>query len=341
MTDVPPRRGERASTPPNVSGEDARKALEPVFRNAAERERALRRVLPSLRGQLDRSPSLRRAFEREPHSFRRAVERELGLEEHELDVEEHERSLVPSDEGTDSTLGNYEPNPLISATLAKRLRSLARKETKNNSERVFTAGWTEGAEINGLIVAHRTNGHAFGSARQIAELDKAFRRAAALIEKLSSGEPVEEWPRPIHPRRGGLQVLDARHGSLDILWTFYGGLVAVAASTPVSLASFASLAWDTSKYSYGLARRWFVRPLLSRELRDRPDAGHGSYLGEEEPWQERTTKKLMPLLRQAIDSGQGLDFQVTGQDGEIRLIVPPVASVSESGRSSQMLAGAE
>jgi hypothetical protein len=36
---------------------------------------------------------------------------------------------------------------------------------------------------------------------------------------------------------------------LDALWTFYGALVQVAMSTPVSLASFASLAWDASKYA--------------------------------------------------------------------------------------------
>lgn len=218
---------------------------------------------------------------------------------------------------------DYEDHP-IAPTIARRLRSLARYEARLHRLRSADPPWSREGLIPGLIVAQRwAGGDAFGCARQIAELDTAMRRAAALIELFSSPERVEAWPRPIRPERGGLWLLDAEYGSLDALWTFYGILVSVATSTPVSLASFASLAWDSSKAASRMARRWVLRPLRPDELAHRPRATDQpqTIAPSGDTWQERTTRRLVPVLRQAVNNGQGLDFRVTGPGGEIRLIV--------------------
>ena len=164
----------------------------------------------------------------------------------------------------------------------------------------------------------------FGAARQSAELDMAVRRAVALMKLMETGERVTAWPQPIRPRRGGLWLLDARYGSLDLLWTVYGSIVAVATSTPISLASFSSLAWSASRSASRMARRVLVRPLEPVELVHRPSAGdpvpsasHG------DSWEERTTKRMIPVFKLAISDGRGIDFRATGPSGEVRFMVPP------------------
>jgi hypothetical protein len=129
-----------------------------------------------------------------------------------------------------------------------------------------------------------------------------------------------------HPaERGGLWLLDARYGSLDLLWTFYGSLVGVATSTPISLASFACLAWSSGKGARR-AGQWVVRTLRAGELHHRPSVGDPAEqtIGASgDIWHERTTKRLVPIFRQAISDGRGLDFRATGPGGELRLIVTP------------------
>ena len=230
----------------------------------------------------------------------------------------------------------YERQPIAPA-VANRLRSLTRHEARSQKPRYFKPTWSQGRSLPGLIVAQRwARDDAFGCARQIAELDAALRRGTALIELFSSGERVDTWPRPIRPERGGLRLLDAGYGSLDLLWTIYGTLVSVAATTPVSLASFASLAWNSSKYASRMAHTWVVRPLEARELVDPPSAADPPPIvaPSAENWQERTTKRLMPLLRQAVDDGRGLDFHAAGQDGELRLIVTPKAYEADAGENA-------
>jgi hypothetical protein len=215
----------------------------------------------------------------------------------------------------------------IAPTVAGRLRSLVRQEARRRP-RYTAPAWSPQLTIPALIVAQwRAEDDAFGCARQIAELDKALRRATALIKLFRKGERVEAWPHPIRPESGGLRLLDVRYGSFDALWTVYGTLVSVAASTPVSLASFASLAWATSKYASHKARQWVVRPLESRELVNRPSAADPlpTIASSADTWQERTTKRLIPLFRQAVEDGRGLDYRYSGQDGEIRFMVTPRA----------------
>jgi hypothetical protein len=216
----------------------------------------------------------------------------------------------------------YQRHP-IGPTVARRLRGLARQEARAQQQRIVTPDWSPQGAIPGLIVAQRyVGGDAFGASRQTFELDMAIRRAAALIEVLNAGEQVTSWPRPIRPERGGLWLLDATYGSLELLWTFYNSLVGVATSTPISLASFASLAWSSSRSASRMARSWVVRRLEPGEVAQRPSASTPTEaVGE--TWQERTTKGMIPVFQAAISQGTGFDFRATGPSGEVRFIIAP------------------
>lgn len=214
----------------------------------------------------------------------------------------------------------------IAPTTALNLRRLARHEARSQEPRITSPSWTTEREIPGLIIAqHYSGSDAFGTTRQTAELDLAFRRAAMLITQIEAGEPITSWPRPIRPARGGLWLLDARYGSLDAVYTVYGALVTVAISQPVSLASFASLAWASSKSATRLARRWIVRVLHPSELAERPRAADASPATTYDDGivLDRMTRRLLPIFKQAVDDGCGLDFHAKGPSGEIRLIVTP------------------
>lgn len=216
----------------------------------------------------------------------------------------------------------------ISPTVANRLRTLLRQEARLAQQRIVAPNWSRQGALPGLIVAQRyVGGDAFGAARQTAELDAAFRRAAGLMDLVDSGERPQAWPRPIRPERGGLWLIDATYGSVDLLWSFYGTLVSVATSTPVSLASFASLAWSASRSASRMASRWTVRSLEPSELAERPSAASAvPVVSHGDTWEERTTKRLIPIFKLAVSDGRGIDYKATGPSGEIRLIVPPRAS---------------
>lgn len=233
--------------------------------------------------------------------------------------------LATPDLGEVFLWGDRHPIP---PTLGRRLRRIYRLESRSPEHRIIAPSWSREGAIPGLIVAQRYDGgDAFGLARQTAELDMPLRRAAALIKMLQAGEQIDSWPRPILPHRGGLWLLDARYGSLDALWTVYGDLVTVAASTPVSLASFATLAWGTSRSALRTAHRWVVRSLKGTELAERPSASDPTPSDSRaETWQERTSKRLAPVFEQAIKEGYGVDFRAAGAGGEIRLIVTPAAT---------------
>lgn len=68
-----------------------------------------------------------------------------------------------------------------------------------------------------------------------------------------------------------------------------------------------------------------MRALRPGELADRPSAGNSPQTIDHdgEVWHERTTKRLVPIFKEAIRDGRGLDFQATGPSGEVRLIVTP------------------
>jgi hypothetical protein len=211
----------------------------------------------------------------------------------------------------------------IAKAVATRLERLVRLETRRSDQpRIVDPDWSRLGRIPGLIVAQRVeNGTAFRSARQIAGLDKAFRRAAALIDLVEGHEHIERWPLPIRPERGGLLLLDVEYGSLDALWTFYGTLTTLAQSSPVSLISLASLAWDASR-SAAKATQWTVHRLAGNEILHRPSAADpGNHAGE--PWKLETTKRMLPVLLKSVEEGYGIDFTVSDDAGKIRLLLTP------------------
>ncbi len=223
----------------------------------------------------------------------------------------------------DMPLLDYEPK-VIPKAVAKRLGRLGRRELRIPQPRITTPAWSNEQPIPGLLIALRSTGRdAFGCGRAISELDTAVRRANALLEDLEAGDDVRSWPMPTRPERGGLWLLDATQGSLDTLWVVYGSLVTAATSTPVSLASFASLAWTASRSARRIASRFRLRHLRPHEIDERPkteELAPGDVLGT---WQERTTKSLAPILQLAVENGTGLNFSASGPGGEVRFIVPP------------------
>ncbi len=245
--------------------------------------------------------------------------------------------------GTPEALANYKPgwnrtrSDLDTLTIDYEQRAipkavsirlcLQKQERRSKPTRTITPSWSDDRAIPGvLVVLHWDSGDAFGCSRVNAELDTAFRRANALMEKLKAGEEVTTWPMPTRPSRAGLWLMDARYGSLDTLWIVYGALVTAATSAPVSLASFAALAWSASKSAARITGRWRVRYLSRGEIeRERPGPTLRSRLPEEAigTWQERTTKSLMPAIELAVSNGTGLNFSAVGPGGEVRLIVPP------------------
>jgi hypothetical protein len=212
----------------------------------------------------------------------------------------------------------------IGRTAAGRLERLIRLETRQaDYPRIVEPAWSKfGGPIPGLIVAqHDERGAAFGLAGEIDELDRAFRRAAALIELVQAREHIRTWPTPVRPGRGGLLLLDAEYGSLDVLWTFYGTLVTMAQSEPVSLMSLATLAWDVGRYGRKAAT-WAVRLLQRVTVTQRPSAADQvDYPGE--PWGIELTKRIVPVLTGAVEEGYGVDLSLSEAKQEIRLILMP------------------
>lgn len=127
----------------------------------------------------------------------------------------------------------------------------------------------------------------------------------------------------------------ATPGSLQPL----ADIVTAATSTPVSLASFASLAWAASRSARRIASRWRVRNLRHHEIDQRPGAAEltaqDEVLGT---WQERTTKTLVPVLQSAVENGTGLDFSASGPGGDVRFIVLPRSSGDDPARKTAAVA---
>jgi hypothetical protein len=221
-------------------------------------------------------------------------------------------------------LVGYTESKAIKKAVATRLRRLQRQELRTRQTRITTPAWSS-QPIPGLVMALRSSGRdAFGTARAISELDTAMRRANSLLDDLQTGEDVTSWPMPTRPERCGLLLLDAGPGSLETLWTVYGVLVTAATSTPVSLASLASLAWSTSSSARRIASRWRLRRLYSYDIDQRPRANATVDSADElGTWQERTTKSLVPALELAMHNRTGLDYRATGPGGELRIIVLP------------------
>jgi hypothetical protein len=74
-----------------------------------------------------------------------------------------------------------------------------------------------------------------------------------------------------------------------------------------------------------MARGFIVRPLEQSQVDHRPSAAEPTLPegAKGDVLLERTTKRMAPVFRQAIDDGRGLDFRASGPSYEIRFIVTP------------------
>jgi hypothetical protein len=230
---------------------------------------------------------------------------------------------------TQLRLTSYAPAPYyerdyeraIDVTDFRRLTQLFNTETEELTSRVVYPSWLDGDEaIPGLVVAFRySRQDAHGIARGTRELDMAFRRAAALMESVVRGDEAV-LPIPIRPERGGLWLLEANRGSYEAVYTFYGALVAIAASTPVSLAAFASLLWDIEA---GI--RSAIRWKAGRSDQSPKGALPGTAPSDSshQNWGLRETEALQPVMLEAAKSGAGVDFAHDAATCQIRLIIYP------------------
>jgi hypothetical protein len=245
---------------------------------------------------------------------RREIEKLARYRPADLDESESERGwLAPH--------GRAE----LSAGTVRALGALAHEEQRFPQARVARPSWLNGRLVPGVLIALLWNDNdAFGTARLIREMDISFRRGNALLASILAGERPSSWPLPTRPERGGLWLLDIQYGSFEAFYACYGGLVTIAASTPVSLASFGALAWSSSKSAVRVARDWSIRFMHPPEIEERPEA-HASEAAVDAlgpTWQERTVQELVPLLQDVVSSGRGFELTSTGPGGEVRIIVP-------------------
>ena len=160
---------------------------------------------------------------------------------------------------------------------------------------------------------------AHGVSRRVRDLDMAFRRAGATLENYFLGEQSTGWAYPTRPERGGLWVLESRRGSYEVVATVYGTLVFWAASTPVSLASFVSLAWESAVATTRVGR-WAVGLFHGSPDDGPPELGSRHADAE---WGLKQTKALEPIMLEAAKMGSGLEFVNNSATGEVRLTIYP------------------
>ncbi|MBF4569500.1 hypothetical protein ITJ57_12085 [Plantibacter sp. VKM Ac-2880] len=208
----------------------------------------------------------------------------------------------------------------LSGVAAHRLTNLMRAELQQAELAIAYPGWLQNRAVPRLIVTLRYDGHdAFGVARALQRLDLAARRAGAMQRRLIDSEVDKAWPQPLRTHQGGLHVLDARVGSVDILMTVWGALVTIAGSAPISVAALMALSWDVGRGAVHLTKRWqggiMARPQRDPMAHERVEAT--------QDWGLKKTKALAPVLEKAIANGQGFEFSLTDGAQQLKLTVLP------------------
>lgn len=201
-------------------------------------------------------------------------------------------------------------------------RHLIQREHALTATRAFTPSWSAGGPLPGMIIAqHYRGSDARGTGILLHQLDTAYRRAGATVLALSGqGEAkVWDWERPIHPESAGLRILESRSGSFESMLGLYGELVAIAHSSPVSLASLAFLAWDATA-SAKYVGRWAAR-LVSGTANQMPDAAGPTPEGL--VWSESQSAAFIPVMMQAVEEGLGADFYCDAMSGVVQCRVFP------------------
>lgn len=218
----------------------------------------------------------------------------------------------------------YEPTRRIPQVAFERTQSLTRQEIRSERLWVAAPSWIEGS-VPSLIITQRLHvidGHSV--AMSIQSLDSAFRRAYVAADLARQGEHLKGWPTPVRPERGGLYLVSSNSGSLEWVWTFYGALVSFAASTPVSLASFASLAVDTFALTKWMRQKWIVRPVTKSLPPEPPRADE--YEGDKRIglWSPEDTKAVIGQLGELAKSGIGVEFHQVTPVQETRIVLYPI-----------------
>lgn len=241
----------------------------------------------------------------------------------ELTYLAEERPLVPP--GTilrtlDSWTNPKPPAARLTGAAVNRLINLSAQEMASGEITAAHPSWLDGQAIPRLIVTARYAGmDAFGASRLLADLDLAARRAGALQRQLLRGDRVDHWPAPLRTTQGGLRLLDARVGSFDVVLTLWGSLVMIAGSSPVTVASLMTLAWDVGRGSYRLGKKWVATAIT--EAREGPPSLDLPASGQ--PWGLQHTKALAPRMSEAIANDQGFEFTLNEKEGTINFTVPP------------------
>jgi len=218
---------------------------------------------------------------------------------------------------------DYPQRERLSASASNRLARLAHLEATREGPRVAHPDWLEGRPVPRLIVRARYTGtDAFGASRMMAQLDLATRRAWSAQRSLASDESLKDWPLPLRTYRGGLRLLDAQVGSLDLLMTVWGELVTIATSAPIAVASLLALSWDVTRGLAHLATRWRASPLA----RDQGGAPSLEPPASSANWGVKHTKELAPVLAQAVENDQGFEFFLADGEHELKIVVLPKQS---------------
>jgi hypothetical protein len=207
--------------------------------------------------------------------------------------------------------------------MLRRFGALAAAERDVRWTRSLGGSAWAAPSVSGLLVAARFEGggHAIGA--RLVAVERAVRRAAEALYIIRNNAPLDAWPRPMHPRDGGLEPAYAAAGSMNVILQAYGYLATLASSQPVALAGLVSTTIDA--FQLGVAgARWTLRRLGDDELIQPPLP---SLSGDGERWEERTTKSLQPVLLEAIQQGRGLDFSC----GDLRLVVLPASDARQDG----------
>ena len=227
------------------------------------------------------------------------------------------RSVRADDQGLSTQIMGA---PALSATASRRLAGLFRLELSGQQLSTVHPTWLDGLAVPRLLVSTRYAGlDAFGASRSIARLDLAARRAGALSRQLLKGEKVAGWPHPMRTHRGGLHLLDANVGSFNALMTVWGALVAIAGSSPVSVASLIALAWDVGRGTARLANGWVGAAVIKAPNSEPTVEAPASSV----PWGIEHTKALAPVLADAIANDQGVEFFLVDGDQQLKITVLP------------------
>lgn len=241
----------------------------------------------------------------------------------ELEYLSTERSAVAplsSPRTLSSWSEGYRTPAHLSAAASGRLAQLVQLEASKEDRRVAHPDWLDGRAVPRLIVRARYSGtDAFGASRMMAQLDLATRRAGSIHRSLVLGEDMKGWPQPLRTYKGGLRLLDAQVGSLDLLMTVWGGLVTVATSAPIAVAGLIALGWDVTRGVVGAVSEWRASPLAREQLGPPSLDPPASSMA----WGAKHTKQLAPVLAQAVANDQGFEFFFADGERQLKIVVLP------------------